>query len=66
MTDLKRIKLKYVTDNKGKRTEVILKVKQFNELLEDLKNIASVAERREEEVISHKDLLKDLKKNGFI
>ena len=60
MIDVKKIRLKYVTDKKGKKTEVIMKVKYFEELLEDLHDIAVVAERRDEERISHKEVLNKL------
>ena len=60
MIDVKKIRLKYVTDKKGKKTEVIMKVKYFEELLEDLHDIAIVDERRDEERISHKEVLNKL------
>ncbi|OGU75891.1 MAG: hypothetical protein A2V93_01950 [Ignavibacteria bacterium RBG_16_34_14] len=66
MVDIKKIRLRFVTDRKGKKKEVIMKVKDFEELLEDLNDMAIVAERREEETITHKDLVKDLKKNGIL
>ncbi|MFH1196795.1 MAG: hypothetical protein V1720_13920 [bacterium] len=66
MVDLKRFKLRFVTDGKGKKTEVILKVKDFEDLLEDLNDMTIVAERRNEETISHKELIKDLKENGLL
>jgi len=66
MSDVKKMKIKYVTDKKGKKTEVILKVEDFEELLEDLQDITVVAERRNEQTILHKDVIKDLKQNGVI
>ena len=61
MIDIKRFRLRFVTDRKGKKTEVIMKVKDFEELLEDLNDMVIVAERRDEETIPHKDLVKELK-----
>ncbi|KAB2841110.1 MAG: pyridoxine 5'-phosphate synthase [Melioribacteraceae bacterium] len=66
MSNVKKMKIKYVTDKKGKKTEVILKVKDFEELLEDLQDITIVAERRDEQTIAHKDVIKELKQNGVI
>ena len=66
MVDIKRFRLRYVTDRKGKKTEVIMKVKDFEELLEDLNDMSIVAERRDEETVAHKDLIKNLKQNGII
>ena len=39
----------YVVDSKGERTTVILPVKRYEQLLEDLHGLAVVAERREEQ-----------------
>ena len=66
MVDIKRFRLRFVTNRKGKKTEVIMKVKDFEELLEDFNDMSIVAERRDEETISHKDLVKDLKRNDII
>jgi len=43
-----------------------MKVKDFEELLEDLNDMSKIAERRNEEINSHKDLVKDLKRNDII
>ncbi len=66
MVDVKRFKLRFVTDKKGNKTEVLMKVKDFEELLEDLHDIAVVAERRNEKTLSHENLLKDLRQNGIL
>ena len=42
------------------------KLKQFEELMEDLEDLAVVAERRDEGTISHEELIKELKANGII
>ncbi len=56
----------YVVDTKGKRTAVVLPIKRFNRLLEDLHDLAIVAERREEEPISLEEMKRRLKKNGLL
>jgi len=66
MVDLKGYKLRYVTDKNGKKTEVILPIKEFETLLEDLEDLAVAAERRDEETISHNEVLKELKNNGIL
>lgn len=43
---------KYVTNAKGKKTEVILPIDEFYELVEDLEDLAVVAQRKDEELIS--------------
>ena len=44
---------------------MILPLTDFYELLEDLEDLASVAERKDEPAISHEQVVEDLKKNGF-
>ena len=42
----------YVVDTDGKKTAVILSIERYEQLIEDLHDLAVVAERREEESIS--------------
>jgi len=56
----------YVVDSKGRKTGVLLSLKQYERLLEDLHDLAMVAERRDEEPISLEELKKRLKKDGLI
>jgi len=35
-------------------------------LIDDIEDLAAIAERRDESTISHKELLKELKKDGLI
>lgn len=55
----------YVTDMDGNRKAVILPIKEFEELLEDLNDLAVIAERREEPLIPHNKVMEDLKRNGY-
>jgi hypothetical protein len=52
---------RYVVDAKGKRTGVLLSVRQYEKLLEDLHDLAVVAERREEATITLDELKRRLK-----
>ena len=56
----------YITDAKGHKTGIILSIDANKELLEDLSDLAAVAERRDEENISHNALLSTLKANGLL
>ena len=58
--------LQYVTNQAGEKTAVILPINEFEELLEDLQDLALVAERRGEPSISHEELLAELKRDGLI
>jgi len=56
----------FVVDAKGRKKAVLLSVEQYEKLLEDLHDLAIVAERREEKPISLKELKRRLKKDGVI
>lgn len=66
MLDLKQLDIQYVTDQAGEKTAVILSTKEFQELLEDINDLAAVAERRDEPTTSHDDLIAELKRDGVI
>ena len=57
-------KPQYITDDQGNRVSVVLPVDEYQELIEDLEDLATVAERRDEETVSHEDVLKALKSDG--
>jgi hypothetical protein len=63
---MKQDDLQYVTNQAGEKTAVILPLNEFEELLEDLQDLAVVAERRDEVSISHEELLAKLKRDGII
>ena len=66
MIDVKEMNVRYVTDKKGLKKEVILSLKDFENLLEDLEDLAVAAERRNEGTVNHESVKKELKKNGII
>lgn len=54
-------KEKYIIDSKGKKTGVILSIEKYKQLLEDLHDLAVVAERRDEKPISLEEMKRRLK-----
>lgn len=56
----------FVVDARGKKTGVILSFKQYEKLMEDLHDLAVVAERRSEKPVSLEDMKRRLKKNGVL
>lgn len=54
----------FVVDAKGKKTGVILSLRKYQKLMEDLHDLAIVAERRSEESISLEEMQRRLRKNG--
>jgi hypothetical protein len=64
MIKLNDLHLQFTIDENGEKMSVILPVAEFEELLEDMADLAAVAERREEPTISHEDLVAELKRDG--
>jgi len=56
----------YVIDEKGQKTAVIIPVEEYEELLEDIHDLAIIAERRDEPTIAFEELKKKLKKDGLL
>ena len=56
----------YVTDERGNRKSVILPFSDFQELIEDIEDLAAIAERRNEPTVSHEEILKELRNDGLI
>ena len=58
--------VRYLTDTRGKKTAVVLSLKKYRQLLEDLDDLAAVADRRDEDLIPHKQFIRELKKDGIL
>jgi PHD/YefM family antitoxin component YafN of YafNO toxin-antitoxin module len=56
----------YVIDEKGQKTAVIIPVEEYEELLEDIHDLAIIAERRDEPTITSEELKKKFKKDGLL
>jgi len=52
--------VKYITDDRGERTAVVVPIADYEKLLEDLEDLAVVAERREEPTIPHEQFVSEL------
>jgi len=56
----------FVVDAKGKTTGVILPLKRYRKLMEDLHDLAVIADRRTEQPISFEEMKRRLKKDGVL
>ena len=56
----------YVTDGNGNRKSVILPIAEYEHLLEDLEDLAAIAERRDKATVTHGALLEELKADGLL
>ena len=57
---------RFIIDAKGKKTSVVLSLPEYKKLIEDLHDLAVVAERRAEKAISLQEIKRRLKKNGVL
>jgi PHD/YefM family antitoxin component YafN of YafNO toxin-antitoxin module len=58
--------LKYIVDDKGDRTAVIIPINEYEQLMEDLHDLAVIAERRDEPTTSFEELKKKLRADGLL
>lgn len=63
---MRKFQGRYVVDGKGKKTAVIIPVKEYEELLEDIHDLAIITERRDEPTMTFEELKKKLKKDGLL
>jgi hypothetical protein len=66
MIDLQKLKVKFISNEAGKQTDVILPIEVFRELIEDLEDLAVIAERRDEGTISHEKMITELNRDGYL
>ena len=57
--------VQFLTNEKGRKTAVVLPIEDYEKLREDMDDLAVIAERRDEETVSHADFKKGLKRNGL-
>lgn len=56
----------FVVDRDGKKQAVIVPLKEYERLLEDLHDLAVVAERRDDETISFEEMMGRLREDGLL
>jgi hypothetical protein len=56
----------FVVDHEGNRTAVIVPVEEYEQLLEDLHDLAVIAERRDEETLDFEEVKRRLRDDGLL
>ncbi len=59
-------KVKYLVDESGQKTAVVLPVDEYEDLLEDIHDLAVIAERKDESTTSFDELKKRLEADGLL
>lgn len=57
---------RFIVDESGNKTAVILPLEDYEELLEDIHDLTVIAERKDEPTISLEELKKRLKADGLL
>ena len=57
---------RYITSEDGSRTDVVLPVADYEDLMEDLHDLAVIAERREEPSVPLEEVKKKLQEDGLL
>ena len=57
---------RYITSEDGSRTDVVLPVAEYEELMEDLQDLAAIAERKDEPTVSFEEVKRKLEADGLL
>ena len=58
--------VQFLTDEKGKKTAVVLPVADYEQLMEDFEDLAAIADRRKEPTVAHDQFLEELRRDGIL
>ncbi len=56
----------YITDDRGDKLAVVIPLSDYEELMEDVSDLAAVAERRDEETVQLSEVKKKLIADGLL
>jgi PHD/YefM family antitoxin component YafN of YafNO toxin-antitoxin module len=59
-------KTQYLVDESGQKTAVVLPLEEYEELIEDIHDLAAIAERKDEATTSFDELKKRLEADGLL
>jgi hypothetical protein len=57
---MQKSKIRYLVDENGRKSSVVLSIKEYEELLEDLADLGVIAERKDEPAESLEDVTRRL------
>ena len=63
---MEKLHEQFIVDESGKKTAIVLPLEDYEELIEDIHDLAVIAERKDEPTISFDELKKRLKADGLI
>jgi len=63
---MKNVEPEYLVDNRGKKKAVVVPLAEYRRMMEDLHDLAVVAERRKEGAITLEEMRRRLRSRGVI
>ena len=66
MNQVENLHPQYITNEDGNKTAVVIPIREFDALMEDMADLAAVVERVNETTTSHQDLVEELKNDGLL
>lgn len=66
MINLNDLHAEYITNEKGEKKSIIIPLSEFEALWEEIEDLVAITERQDEPMISHEQLITELKEDGFL
>ncbi len=60
------VPLQYLTDEIGNKTAVVISLTDYEQLMEDIDDLAVISKRRHEPTTSQEEFVEELKKDGLL
>ena len=60
------MKTQFITDDRGGKVAVVIPISEYEGLLEDVEDLASIAERRNDETVSLAEVKRKLIEDGLL
>ncbi len=62
----RKVKTQFVTNDKGRKVAVVIPIKEYEELMEDMIDLATCIERRNDESLPWEQVKKELIADGIL
>lgn len=62
----RKVKTQFVTNDKGRKVAVVIPIKEYEELMEDMIDLAACLEHRDDESVPWEQVKKELIANGIL
>ena len=66
MNHVENLHPQYITNEEGLKTAVVIPIREFDALMEDMADLAAVVERVDEPMTSHQDFVAELKNDSLL